>query len=594
MVSSSPFPPGRQAETALDLLRQAVRELESVPAETEQSFLHVGATLRELSARLREIKEKSAAAAAFMSGGEIPSLVEGLAHTLERMERHAADANADAALAIERFGLMRDGLSRIGRLMAAFQERVAALRMMKTLTTIQSAMQGRTARGFRDVAADIGKLSRNIQVKSAGVILTSRLLNADLEKALAMVRGLGAKQDDLGRVAADTIRRGIGSLAAMHEKCAGAAAGVSDRSGEMSREIGEVVVAMQFHDITRQQMQHARESLAELCSSPGGERGRECDRTADIGSVCELQAAQLTNTVAELHEAVATITANLRKVSRDAAAASAGAHELAGFADRVGRSSMGEIENGLATVAAVFAENVATNRELTRVMVSVTEAMEEIAAFLEDIDDIGSEIKLIALNAIIKAAQAGSGGAALSVIAQTVERQSEDICRQAAVITEAILGITAILADLREYLGGGTAADAREAELEAVRTDLGAFLGSLRVLSDTVMALLADADRAAGSLTAEVEWAITAVREQNGGTLVRDSVIPRLQMLALSARAERRARAETDAQVGVAAAAARYTMQSERTVHANFFAAAAGRGAAANDVHGLGENVELF
>jgi hypothetical protein len=597
--------------TSLRSLQQVIRDLEQLPAETEQGFLQVGARLHELCFRLNEIAEKSATAATLMSGGELLAIIAGLRNSLDQMECHAAAANEKAELAAIRFGRIRDGLDGVRRHMANFQEQVSTLRMMKTLTTIQSASLGGVGWGFRDVAADIGKLSQNVQAKSTGVILETRKLNADLERALQMASGLDKKQKNLARVVVETIRYGIGSLAAMHERCAATAAGVSGRSGEISREVSEVVVAMQFHDITRQQMQHAREALADAAAAlrnghgiqAAGAAGR--DPLAEAGAVCELQAAQLTNTVLELTAAVTRMTGNLRTISGNAADASARVHELFGLADRVGRSSMDGIEGGLATVVAVFAENVATSRELTKVMASVTGAMGEIAAFLEDIDYIGSEIKLIALNASIKAAQAGSDGAALNVIAQTVKRQSEDICRQVAVITDTILRITGYLAELQEEHGDGVATSAREAEMEAMSSDLGSFVTALATLNDTVMTLLTDTDRAAANLAGEVEAAITAIQEQDGAKLLHDDIIPRLTMLVMSVRAVQRNQCAQGAREGMAAVELRYTMRSERNVHATFVSSAdqggglpfghlTGGALPGYGEHELGDNVEFF
>jgi len=597
--------------TSLRSLQLVIRDLEQLPAGTEQGFLQVGARLHELCFRLNEIAEKSATAATLMSGEELLAIIAGLRNSLDLMERHAAAANEKADLAVIRFGRIRDGLDGVRRLMANFQEQVSTLRMMKTLTTIQSASLGQVGWGFRDVAADIGKLSENVQAKSTGVILETRKLNTDLERAMQMVGGLDKKQKNLARVVVDTIRHGIGSLAAMHERCAATAAGVSGRSGEISREISEVVVAMQFHDITRQQMEHAREALADAAAALGKDHGIQAvdgagrDTLAEVGAVCELQTAQLTNTVQELMAAVTRMTCNLRTISCNAADASARVRELFGLADRVGRSSMDGIESGLASVVAVFAENVATNRELTKVMASVTGAMGEIAAFLEDIDYIGSEIKLIALNAIVKAAQAGSDGAALNVIAQTVKRQSEDICRQVAVITETILRITGQLAELQEELGDGAATSAREAEMEAMSSDLGSNLSALTTLNDIVMTLLTDTDRVAANLAGEVEEAISAIQKQDGAKVLHDDIVPRLTALALSVRAVQRNRRAEGAREGVAAVELRYTMRSERNVHATFVASAdqgvglpfghlAGGALPGYGQNELGDNVEFF
>ncbi len=570
-----------------DSLHRLIGELERLPSLTESKFLRVGAKLQDLSARLHEIGEKAASAAQTMSGEEVLSIIEGLRNTLDRMERHLIDANHKAVRAVACLGDVRHELAGIQRLMSGFKERVGTLRMLKTLTNVQCASVGNGANGFQQVAADIGKLSQNIQAKSTDIIQKTASLNSELDKALQMITGLEAKRKNLAQVVVTNIRHGIEALAGMHDNCSGAAFSISSRTGEISREISEVVVAMQFHDITCQQMQHARESLDDLFASLRKECGKgtagiDADSAgrdamaANVAAVCELQLAQLANTADELISAVNRITESLRDVSRKAAYASGSAHEMFGFAKKIGQSSISEIEQGLSSVLMAFSENMATNLELKRIIVSVTTAVGEISLFLEDIEYIGSEIKLIAFNAIVKAIQAGRDGAAMSVIAETVKGQSEDICFQAGVISRTILKITSHLDEILEEIGSGDTTVASEVELEAMRNDLEPCLHSLKGANETVMALLTGTDRAAGTLAADIEDAINGINVHETVSILKNEVIARLDALTLSVRTLKQSGADSGKREGLAAMERRYTMRSERNVHRTFLSLTGG------------------
>lgn len=71
------------------------------------------------------------------------------------------------------------------------------------------------------------------------------------------------------------------------------------------------------------------------------------------------------------------------------------------------------ISRGLATVTGVLSKCSKTDRELAEIMQKVAQTIGEISGFVTDIEEIGSEIDLIALNSQIKAAHTGVEGAAL-------------------------------------------------------------------------------------------------------------------------------------------------------------------------------------
>src|SRR5208337_3811343 len=117
----------------------------------------------------------------------------------------------------------------------------------------------------------------------------------------------------------------LATLVEKHEISDEAARRISSTYVEFSRKIGEIVSSMQFHDITRQQMEHAATALKlQIASgSPG--------LTAARGIV-ELQAFQLRFAAGKLVEAVNAIVEHLRTAAGDIAEISSESLAVAGSA----------------------------------------------------------------------------------------------------------------------------------------------------------------------------------------------------------------------------------------------------------------------
>lgn len=565
-----------------NLLEGVIGELDSLPTRIEERFVGVGSRLHHLSSRLRGISENADAAALLMSAGEASSVIEGLVDTLGRLEKYFIEADSRGGRAVSRLESILDELDRIHRLMAGFMERVDELRMLKLLTSIQSASVAGRKAGFGNVAADIGKLSQNFRLKSTSINDRTRQLQAELRKALTMVGALQNRQKELSGAVTSSIREGIGSMEGMRDKCAGAARDVSERSVGMSHALGNVVVALQFHDITRQQMEHAREALCQVRGEimAGAGKGAEEAATFSPGDVCALQSAHLANSANELSRAVESMTLSLRAIASESASYSVGAHELFGLAGASGESYIAGIECGLSSVMAVFDENIAASDHLTRIMVSVTSAMGDINAFAEDIEFIGSEIRLIALNAIIKSVQAGKDGAAFGVIAETVKRQSETICLQAGAITDTILNIASHVGALQsDMAAGGNAEPETHLHSPVAEHGLEHSIALLKGLTGRILDHLDRADKGAAALEVEIREAITALDSRQIMTsLSRDVIVP-LGRLAVDLRNLHTAAVDAPSAGNLDSHKDRYTMLSERRVHDLFtFSEVAGRG----------------
>jgi methyl-accepting chemotaxis protein len=529
--------------------------LERLPAMTELRFLKVGSMLQEISARLLIIGQGADKAARLMSGEEAQSVVRDMELLLDRLEDDFIAADRTAGQVGNLLGGILGELSNMDRQLESFKGHVGNLRMLKLLTNIQVASLRERGVGFRNVAADIGALSQNIHVKSNAILSRVKNLNADLVKGKTMVAGLGVTQKQLNRTMVSAVRSKIAIMAEMHANCSIAARDISSRSGDISRDVGSIVVALQFQDITRQQMEHACEALV------GVQNRIATDGmlSAELAGICALQSAQLTNSADELVTAVTAIDSSLQAVAKEASGSSARVHVLFRQAEGVGRSSLADIELSLGSLSGAFAENVTARESLADIIQATTAAMGEITGFAEEIDFLGSEIRLIALNAIIKAAQAGREGAAFSVIAENIKQQSDDICRQAATINSSIETITRHVIDLHHEMHG------EGDRTTSLRTEeLATTVARLRGLIDEAGELLLSTDKAADSVADIIAKTTAALSSRELIAILQNDLHPRVERLAAGLGLHD---SRSD---GVLGAELRYTMGSERAIHQRF------------------------
>lgn len=545
-------------------LDAVIADLDRLPAMTECRFLKVGSMLQEIAARLMRVGEGSDMAAARLSGVEAKSVITDMEQLLDCLE---ADLLADNQTALQirtLLGNIQRELVIVDRLMESFKGHIGNLRMLKLLTNIQGASLPQRGMSFRNVATDIGSLSHNIQNKSNAILTKGKSLNIGVVKGLAMVAGLGETQQKLSQAMVGAVRTKIAIMADMHAKCSLAAREFSNRSGEISRNVSSIVVSLQFQDITRQQMEHARDALIEvrdhLAIEGGGVNTRQL--SDEMAGICLLQTAQLTNCADELVKAVTGIDAGLQAVSSEATDSIARVHGLFNQAGNVEKSSLADIELCLKSLLDAFAGHMKVRESLTDIIQSTTLAMGEITVFAEEIDFVGSEIRLIALNALIKAAQAGKEGAAFSVIAETIKQQSDEICCQVTAINTTIQTITRLVADLRQgtlvHVNGSAALR---------RDDLTATVDRLKGLINGAGELLLGTDHAADSLIATIEEATLALASRELIATVQNHLLPRVERLIVGLHSGALKGLHGYSAEGVHDAELRYTMGSERAVH---------------------------
>lgn len=564
-------------------------------ASSEQEFLAFGSGLQRCLERAGGLGNAARRALDAVSGEPLRGSLADFEAQTERLRQHSR-RGAEVVEAMHRS--LAEALGILAKIPAVdqdFQRSVRSLRALGVASQVESARLGAQGQGFTTLAAEVRRLAEGVREELARVLGRSRELEKGMGSALGAVLGAQrALQEELEAALAG-LAQGFRELVAVNERAQGVSARMEGQAGHLATEVGEVVTSMQFQDITRQRLEHVRDSLELLRGELGGAGtgdGLPAPAAALAAAVAGLQRLQLTEAEAEFFSAVDTILRTLPALGGAAGALSDTCSELSGEGGASGSSFLAGLRGELAAVVATVRRAAERNAEVSGLLSSAARTAGEITSFIDGIDEIGCDIELIAINAIVQSSRTGAQGRPLAVIAKAIQRQSVDARR----ITGRVSGLLRQIGSAAEVLGARARefSEAAQGEASGVIRELERLLQALegadREFRDQVAGLRAETDRLAEDLVraaggTELHWRLRGLAEDGCGALER---------LAREAEARSADLDPADRAAVMEALAVRYTMESQRAVHRRLEGDATSSAPGAPEGDALGANVELF
>lgn len=588
-VTSSDVVPQFDPHETVEKLKNLAAEIGRLTVSTEDEFLLIGAQLQQFYSDAGKISSLSSSIISKVSGHETEDAIAGLRSLTSHMDsylQHEKDETSASVSALENILRL---LINVNDALGGFKKVIKVLHMLGISTKIESVRMGDDNAGFYNLAVDVEKLSESIKEKSGNIMERKEDLAGMIRDTLSKVLQIAAAEQNEATIIFDRTRGAIDSFEESRSRYSAAVGRLSCISSELSSNTGRIVSSVQFHDITRQQMEHVKEALDEQAEKIGRDTDRQ-DTVLECGYICELQAAQLEHSLAAINSAVSEIIEGLQGVAGSGAEMAAEVMSMAGNADETGGSFLDQIGKGLGSVTNALSESGDANRSLSNAMSSVSETIGHITDFVNDIEDIGSEIELIALNAQIKAARTGTEGAALGVLAEAIQKLSVEARSQSLVVSRTLHEITAASEYLITAIDNDS--DTIQSEVRGMIDDLNGLLGSLRSLNNDLLPLLRQTSDASQRLSDAIECTVSGITVHREIAQVVEPVISTLRRVVDGTGAFSSGGTPTDSRK-FKELAERYTMHSERRVHESI---ANGRGvdsiaATADD---LGDNIELF
>jgi hypothetical protein len=270
---------------------------------------------------------------------------------------------------------------------------------------------------FGDLAAQVRPLSESIQSSGEGILTSSARLDQGVQSAILIGSSLKVRQrNELPAL----ISGAIGNLKAFEERrqrAAEASAREADQYGAVCDAIDGVVQSVQFHDITRQQIEHVEKALRGLNPRPKGQPDQADALSSDTRSVLSQQASQLSGTGGVFASSVAAMERDLASIAERAEAMAGAGRDLMGISPDAHDSFFLEMEADFTAILNMLGACSAAERQMKSTSGELEEIIAGMQSSVTEIRGVEIRIQRIAINATLRATHIGSAGDALNVIA---------------------------------------------------------------------------------------------------------------------------------------------------------------------------------
>lgn len=441
------------------LLEPLGEDLRSICTGSGSDFLELGQDLQSLYADVSELGTKVTAMMGVMNGeGEADVLARigrVVEHSLEELEKNRgrlSDKLACIQACLQQFQIFGERWSGTRKL-------AVILRTIGLNIGIESSRSGSHASRFAIVGKEINELA-------AKIIKIFKSGNEDIDAALAcqsstyelLSKGV-VKLNDLAETAHHTVQEAMQGIEQLMALAMNTLKKVDSQSQLITRQVGEIVMGIQFHDNMSQRVEHVVQAFEDLRNDQS--KGEDVDEDDEGASeslakahfILKIQSSQLQQVVSEIDQlfhgsadAFERIQEGIRSIGSlmyeiDADSDSRGmAHDPYATDFHTVHRSDGQPAKCLRTALEHLLDLLHQGNELSRNMEgSASQASELVTKVSErtgTINQISSDTHIIALNSIVNAAHLGDGGNVLCVLSQEIKQLSQ----QAMVYTDDIFG----------------------------------------------------------------------------------------------------------------------------------------------------------
>jgi methyl-accepting chemotaxis protein len=581
--------PGNDWRTVIE---QVVGELEDLNRSTERDFLAVGEKLGDFRQTARQIASDMTTLAELISGEQGSNASRALTRILE----HSKGMDERIEQSGQVLGQLHELSGRVRLAFAGLRNTVSIFRTLCTLTQIETSRLGSAGGDFGDLAAEVRPLSESIQSSGERVLEDSSRLDEGVQRAMRSGSELRTRQLKELPGLISGVMDSLDSFDERRRRAAESSACQAAQYGTLCDAVGNMVRSIQFHDITRQQVEHVVEALRQFHLDRAGERGGALP--AGAGAILALECSQLSAARGVFASSLACMERDLESISGRVREMAEASRALMGISTDDQDSFFLGMEGHFTAILKMLGSCTQAQSEMALLAAKLGETIGGMRDGVGEIRGIEIRIQRIAINATIRATHIGAAGDALNVIASVMQRLALDSNAN----TEDVSGALDVMSETVKRVSGGNCdgVPGADSETDEVTGEMRRAVGELHSLSESSFSRV----NQIAALGARLARDAGAVRDNfSAGTLFAQVVDrARSELQAIGAQP---AGGSSEAGEGVADSqlehlASRYTMQRERDVHASMASGSAlpeapaeGREVALQDGD-LGDNVELF
>ncbi len=462
----------RKAEL-LAVLAQVQADLSLLSSTSETEIQAVAGTFKSLAGEAAAILQQATTIVGCVEKEAISTVLPQV-QTLCLAAKSSIEQRLDAASAIQGSLAKEQVMLQQLKVVGERQEAIARhLRALRVLTNIEVTHLGDAGGNFQLLAQELSTFSKSLSEQT-------QELAADSDQRSQAISATGAElseklpglRNDVARMKADientlgVIDRGLSQQATIPIEFRRSAE-------ETSRQIAEVIAAIQSHDITRQQIEHVQQSLQLIASRVVAADDPDSVTIAAVYAGLKLQLCQLQN----IKDSMSNWTGQMRQSMQDIEQLSASA--VVDIGPTVLRQEQ-ELSFRLAQVEQLQQKSGECCGGMQGTLRGLSSLAELVNQHLNRSQAIRDRLQILMLNSLIEAERLGHRGQVVSSIANLIREVSAD---RNALADQSRLSLTQMLELVQQT--GGLMEVFSETSLEKLRKDQAQTRSALETVRST-------------------------------------------------------------------------------------------------------------
>jgi len=473
--------------------------LNSLATSSEEEFLFIGARLQDFQGKADRISQVASTVSLLISGDEISSAIDGMQQLMKRISVFTSNADEDLSRIVsvlENITLTMDSvlvqnseMHSIGRVL--FRHGL--------MIGVENATCGHRTEGMLGLGDEVKKLSATASVICQRVQENINLMNEMIQESLLRVESHRQHQKVRGAHIIERASETLKWLENHYRLAASGATAVESSTRKIGQSVINIVTHLQFHDITRQDWERLKLELSavhsawqHLPSGPGSDPSPQlCSETILFADyACE----QVRHTSSDFLLAVQVIKENLGLLSSLIRGMLNDIKGLVQQEDNDTQAFLTAVRRNLSwistSVPELFRHGQVMN-QLGDLIAGIGKLCRDMTAHLNEVEEIGDDIHLISLNAVIQSDAIGISGRSLEVIADSIQRisnEARDVAQMISGLLKKTIDLSEDFASIVQEVNGRISLQQKEmttdlrrlpSALEAINSQVGRMLQEL-------------------------------------------------------------------------------------------------------------------
>ncbi len=414
--------PKARNRTWMNQVTGVIADLKKLNQSTESGFVSVGSKLMAFLSSSRQLHSDIASLTAMVSGQQARQACDALVSVRGYVQEvgRTSENGGQALLALQASAAsIHRGFSTLGKIAMSFH--VTAM-----VARIETARLALSQQDLGSLADEVRSCSAGIQARADQVLDAAVAFHTRIASTLREVSRLGEiQQKELPALLA-AVNQDLERFETRQSEAASASSKLAADLDAVTRDLGAIATSIQFHDITRQQVEHVIDALAVLL--------RDAPKRAISPSgaaLVQLQKAQLRSASASFVRSAQTIDRDLEGIAhRVEAMATASAAVLGSDPQRLDPlkkdTFLSDIHARFAEVLRAIGQLSAVEQSTRAIVCELKELNLRLRASVKEVLAIELQLARISVNAALSASHMGSPGEPLGVVAAAMQALQQE------------------------------------------------------------------------------------------------------------------------------------------------------------------------